>query len=68
MRPDVSEQLDGLRRILEQVVAPELLDPYPADILAGRLRDARDAQLRMACGSGVSAMGRRDVGGAARGR
>ncbi|HEX4015216.1 MAG TPA: hypothetical protein VHX15_00630 [Frankiaceae bacterium] len=35
MRPDVSEQLDGLRRILESVVAPELADPYPIDILAG---------------------------------
>jgi hypothetical protein len=35
VRPDVSEQLDGLRRILEQVVAPELHDPYPVDILAG---------------------------------
>jgi hypothetical protein len=35
MRPDVSEQLDGLRRILAEVVAPELHDPYPADILAG---------------------------------
>lgn len=35
MRPDVSEQLDGLRSILERIVAPELKDPYPADILAG---------------------------------
>src|SRR3954452_24227943 len=35
MRPDVSEQLDGLRGILERIVAPELHDPYPADILAG---------------------------------
>jgi hypothetical protein len=35
VRPDVGEQLDGLRRILEEVVAPELHDPYPADILAG---------------------------------
>ncbi len=35
MRPDVSEQLDGLRTILERSVAPELKDPYPADILAG---------------------------------
>jgi hypothetical protein len=31
----VSEQLDGLRRILERVIAPELHDPYPIDILAG---------------------------------
>jgi hypothetical protein len=35
VRPDVSEQLDGVRRILEEVVAPELADPYPIDILAG---------------------------------
>jgi hypothetical protein len=35
VRPDVSEQLDGLRRILEEAVAPELQDPYPIDILAG---------------------------------
>jgi hypothetical protein len=35
VRPSVSEQLDGLRRILQEVVAPELTDPYPADILAG---------------------------------
>jgi hypothetical protein len=35
VRPDVSEQLDGLRRILEEVVAPELHDPYPIDILGG---------------------------------
>jgi hypothetical protein len=35
MRPSVTEQLDGLRRILQEVVAPELSDPYPADILAG---------------------------------
>ena len=35
MRPDVTEQLSGLRRILLDVVAPELKDPYPQDILAG---------------------------------
>ncbi len=35
MRPSVTEQLEGLRRILEDVVAPELHDPYPRDILAG---------------------------------
>jgi hypothetical protein len=35
VRPSVTEQLDGLRRILEEVVAPELKDPYPKDILAG---------------------------------
>jgi hypothetical protein len=35
VRPSVTEQLNGLRRILDEVVAPELQDPYPADILAG---------------------------------
>jgi hypothetical protein len=35
VRPNVTEQLQGLRRILTEVVAPELTDPYPADILAG---------------------------------
>jgi hypothetical protein len=35
MRPSVTEQLEGLRRILDEVVAPELNDPYPRDILAG---------------------------------
>jgi hypothetical protein len=35
VRPTVSEQLDGLRRILDEVVAPQLSDPYPVDILDG---------------------------------
>jgi hypothetical protein len=35
MRPSVTEQLDGLRRILEEVIAPELNDAYPRDILSG---------------------------------
>jgi hypothetical protein len=35
VRPTITEQLDGLRRILQEVVAPEVTDPYPADILAG---------------------------------
>jgi hypothetical protein len=35
VRPSVSEQLDGLRRILDDVIAPELHEPYPLDILAG---------------------------------
>ena len=37
MRPDVTEQLAGLRRILAEVVAPHVVDPYPADVLAGVL-------------------------------
>jgi hypothetical protein len=35
VRPSVTEQLQGLRRILEEVVTPELTGPYPRDILAG---------------------------------
>jgi hypothetical protein len=35
VHPSVPEQLAGLRRILADVVAPEVVDPYPTDILAG---------------------------------
>jgi hypothetical protein len=35
MRPTVGEQLEGLRRILDDVVAPAVDGPYPADVLAG---------------------------------
>jgi hypothetical protein len=37
MRPTVSEQLDGIRQVLAEVVAPEITDPYPAAVLAGAL-------------------------------
>lgn len=37
MRPTVSEQLDGIRQVLAEVVAPEVRDPYPAAVLAGAL-------------------------------
>ena len=37
VRPDVSEQLDGIRRILGQVIAPHVTDPYAASILRGLL-------------------------------
>ena len=37
VRPDVSEQLDGIRRILAQVIAPHVTDPYAASILRGLL-------------------------------
>src|ERR1700761_4773582 len=33
MHPTVTEQLDGLRRILADVVAPEVTAPYPTEIL-----------------------------------
>src|SRR5438045_8388203 len=35
MRPNVSEQLSGMRRVLEDVVAPDLERGYPRDILDG---------------------------------
>jgi hypothetical protein len=37
MRPTVSEQLAGLRRMLAEVVAPEVADAYAADVLDGAL-------------------------------
>jgi hypothetical protein len=42
MRPTITEQLDGLRRILADVVAPEVTSPYPAEIL-GSVIGALDA-------------------------
>ena len=35
MRPTVGEQLAGVARILAEVVAPAVDDPYPADVLGG---------------------------------
>ncbi len=35
MRPSVTEQLAGLSGILREVIAPELENPYPRDILDG---------------------------------
>jgi hypothetical protein len=35
MRPSIGEQLEQVRRILDDVVAPHVDDPYPRDILAG---------------------------------
>ncbi len=35
MRPDVDEQLSGIARILERVVAPAVTDAYAADVLTG---------------------------------
>ena len=37
MRPDISEQLDGIRRVLTQVIAPHVTDPYEASVLNGLL-------------------------------
>ena len=35
MRPNVSEQLTGMRRVLHDVVAPDVTGSYPLDILDG---------------------------------
>ena len=35
MRPDISEQLDGIRRVLTQVIAPQVTDPYATSVLNG---------------------------------
>jgi hypothetical protein len=37
MRPNVSEQLDGIRRVLTQVIVPHVTDPYAASVLNGLL-------------------------------
>jgi hypothetical protein len=37
MRPDPTEQLHGIRRVLAETVAPLVHDPYVADVLAGLL-------------------------------
>jgi hypothetical protein len=42
MHPTITEQLDGLRRILAEVVVPEVTSPYPAEIL-GSVIGALDA-------------------------
>ncbi|HLG89401.1 MAG TPA: hypothetical protein VKZ79_19655 [Alphaproteobacteria bacterium] len=35
MRPTISEQLDGLRRLLAEIIAPEIEAAYPREILTG---------------------------------
>lgn len=35
MRPSIGEQLEQVRRILDDVIAPHVDDPYPQDILGG---------------------------------
>jgi hypothetical protein len=45
MRPSVTEQLEGLRRILAETIAPEIAAPYPAEIL-GSVMMSLDALTR----------------------
>jgi hypothetical protein len=35
MHPTISEQLAGMSKVLDDVVRPELTDPYPIDVLNG---------------------------------
>ena len=37
MRPDLTEQLRGIRRVLAETVVPQVDDDYAADVLAGIL-------------------------------
>jgi hypothetical protein len=37
MRPDLTEQLRGIRQVMAEAVAPEVRDPYVEDVLAGLL-------------------------------
>ena len=41
MRPTVTEQLDGMCRILEDVVAPEVRSDHAAEILRGLISNVR---------------------------
>lgn len=41
MRPSVDEQLRGTCRVLEEVVAPSVVDPYARTILAGLIANLR---------------------------
>jgi hypothetical protein len=37
VRPSVSEQIDGIRHVLAEVIVPQVVDPYAANILDGLL-------------------------------
>jgi hypothetical protein len=37
MRPDLTEQLRGIRQVMADTVGPEVQDPYVGDVLAGLL-------------------------------
>jgi len=37
MRPTIGEQLDGIQRLLAEIVAPEVRAPYPREILTGAI-------------------------------
>lgn len=39
MRPGMTDQLSGIRRILEQIIAPELREGYPSQVLRGIVKN-----------------------------
>lgn len=46
MKPTMSEQLCGMRRLLSDTVAPELGSGYPADVLRGVIKNLRMLEKR----------------------
>jgi hypothetical protein len=44
MRPTIDEQLHALRRILSDVIAPEVVAKYPSDILQGVIANLGDLE------------------------
>ncbi len=39
MRPGMTDQLSGIRRILEEIIAPELREGYPSQVLRGVVKN-----------------------------
>lgn len=39
MRPGMTDQLSGIRRILDQIIAPELREGYPSQVLRGIVKN-----------------------------
>lgn len=39
MRPGMTDQLAGIRRILDEIIAPELRDGYPSQVLRGVVKN-----------------------------
>lgn len=39
MRPGMTDQLSGIRRILDEIIAPELREGYPSQVLRGVVKN-----------------------------
>ena len=39
MRPGMTDQLSGIRRILDEIIAPELREGYPSQVLRGIVKN-----------------------------